>query len=388
MRFSTSTFIFIAILSALLNACTPVSTNDTPVTTTIVPISPNPPKPVILSLNEPTRYHQVRKNETLYSISQLFKLDYHQLAQWNLIAPPYTIRIGQKLRLSEPNLKNNPPPGNTNAPTIIPKTAEVIGQLPKPAQTQALNSQQNIPVAVSLNSADSQKKTPFLDNNPNLAKQPSYTPEALKNAIKKYENAIPKPLQSPALKSQQNIPAEVPINRTDSQKKAPYFLDNKPNPVKQQSYTAEAYKNAIRKYENAIPKKPIISIDNRVVLKLSFQWPIKGKVLKAFSQTNNKGIDIAGEVGQEVYAAEAGKVVYSGQSLIGYGNLMIIKHNNLYLSTYGNNGQMLVAEGSSVKKGDVIAKIGQTKLNKTLLHFEIRKNGKPVNPLNFLSKKR
>ncbi len=86
------------------------------------------------------------------------------------------------------------------------------------------------------------------------------------------------------------------------------------------------------------------------MLKLSFQWPINGKVLKAFAQADNKGIDIAGEIGQNVSAAEAGKVVYSGQGLIGYGNLLIIKHNDLYLSAYANNSRLLVAEGDYGRK--------------------------------------
>ncbi|MGZ4970877.1 MAG: peptidoglycan DD-metalloendopeptidase family protein, partial [Methylobacter sp.] len=134
-------------------------------------------------------------------------------------------------------------------------------------------------------------------------------------------------------------------------------------------------------------KKPIISTDNGNMLKLNFQWPIRGKVLKSFSQADNKGIDIAGEMGQDVSAAEAGKVVYSGQGLIGYGNLLIIKHNDLYLSAYANNSRLLVAEGYTVEKGEVIAKVGQAGSNKTSLHFEIRKNGKPVNPLSFLPEK-
>jgi len=92
-------------------------------------------------------------------------------------------------------------------------------------------------------------------------------------------------------------------------------------------------------------------------------------------------------MGQDVSAAEAGKVVYSGQGLIGYGNLLIIKHNDLYLSAYANNSRLLVAEGYTVEKGEVIAKVGQAGSNKTSLHFEIRKNGKPVNPLNFLPEK-
>jgi lipoprotein NlpD len=134
-------------------------------------------------------------------------------------------------------------------------------------------------------------------------------------------------------------------------------------------------------------KKSIISIDNKNMLMLNFQWPIKGKIRKNFSQTDKKGIDIVGEIGQTVRAAETGKVVYSGQGLIGFGNLLIIKHNDEYLSAYANNGSLLVKEGQQVKKGQDIAKAGVAVSKKALLHFEIRKNGKSLNPLSLLPKK-
>ncbi|HEY8035170.1 MAG TPA: peptidoglycan DD-metalloendopeptidase family protein [Methylobacter sp.] len=176
-------------------------------------------------------------------------------------------------------------------------------------------------------------------------------------------------------------------NRINSQKKTAISLNNKPNLAYRPSYKTQPIKDIAEKHGSSAQKKPIISIDNENMLKLNFQWPIKGKVLKTFSQADNKGIDIAGEIGQDVGAAEAGKVVYSGQGLIGYGNLLIIKHNDLYLSAYANNSRLLVAEGYTVEKGEVIAKVGQAGSNLTSLHFEIRKNGKPVNPLNLLPEK-
>ena len=134
-------------------------------------------------------------------------------------------------------------------------------------------------------------------------------------------------------------------------------------------------------------QKSIDSIDNKKMLDLSFGWPIKGKVLKKFSLTRNKGIDIAGKRGQFVKAAEAGKVVYCGQGLIGFGNLIIIKHNDDYLSAYANNSSLQVNEGQNIKKGQIIAKVGDVGIKRTSLHFQIRKNGKPVNPLQLLPKK-
>ncbi len=134
-------------------------------------------------------------------------------------------------------------------------------------------------------------------------------------------------------------------------------------------------------------EKSIASIDNKKMLELGFCWPIKGKVLKSYSPSRNKGIDIAGRNGQPVKAAEAGKVVYGGQGLIGFGKLLIIKHNDVYLSAYANNSVLLVNEGELVKKGQVVAEVGKAGIKRISLHFEIRENGKPVNPLKFLPKK-
>ncbi len=122
------------------------------------------------------------------------------------------------------------------------------------------------------------------------------------------------------------------------------------------------------------------------MLKLHWQWPIKGRVLKNFSQTGNKGIDIGGTFGQPVKAAAAGKVVYSGHGLVGYGNLLIIKHNSQFLSAYGNNRRLMVREGQMVDKGQTIAEVGKAGGSQTSLHFEIRRKGKPVNPVHYLPK--
>jgi len=118
-------------------------------------------------------------------------------------------------------------------------------------------------------------------------------------------------------------------------------------------------------------------------------WPTKGRLIspdKKFSPKKDKGIDIAGRRGQPIVATSAGKVVYSGSGLIGYGKLIIIKHNKTYLSAYAHNEKILVAEGDIVKRGQKIALMGRTPDNHIKLHFEIRRNGKPVNPLRFLKR--
>lgn len=122
-------------------------------------------------------------------------------------------------------------------------------------------------------------------------------------------------------------------------------------------------------------------------LKLSWQWPTKGKVIQTFARNddNRKGIWIEGSMGQPVKASEAGKVVYAGNGLVGYGNLIIIKHDQAYLSAYGYNSKLLVSEGDRVKKGEVVAQMGAPNIGgQPMLHFEIRRDGKPVNPLPLL----
>lgn len=124
-------------------------------------------------------------------------------------------------------------------------------------------------------------------------------------------------------------------------------------------------------------------------LKLHWQWPTKGKVRVRFKRGNQsrKGVVLSGRLGQGIRAAEAGTVVYSGSGLIGYGKLLIIKHNKNYLSAYGHNKKLLVKEGDQVKKGSRIAEMGTNGRGNIVLHFEIRRNGVPVDPLSLLPRK-
>ncbi len=121
---------------------------------------------------------------------------------------------------------------------------------------------------------------------------------------------------------------------------------------------------------------------------IKWSWPTKGKLVKSNSPTSKKGIDISGSTGQRVKAAAAGEVVYSGGGLLGYGKLIIIKHNETYLSAYAYNSKLLVREGDRVNPGQAISEMGQDHTGRTVLHFEIRQNGKPINPTKYLPKKR
>ncbi len=122
--------------------------------------------------------------------------------------------------------------------------------------------------------------------------------------------------------------------------------------------------------------------------RLTWRWPTKGKIVSTYSKSaaGRKGINIAGKSGQSVVAAASGKVVYSGSGLPRYGNLLIIKHNDVYLSAYAHNKTLLVKEGQQVKSGQKIALLGKTGTQNNQLHFEIRRNGKPVDPMRFLPK--
>ncbi|TLX54067.1 peptigoglycan-binding protein LysM [Stutzerimonas nosocomialis] len=118
-------------------------------------------------------------------------------------------------------------------------------------------------------------------------------------------------------------------------------------------------------------------------------WPANGPIIGVFSSNGslNKGIDIAGELGQPVLAASDGTVVYAGSGLRGYGELVIIKHNDTYVSAYGHNRRLLVREGEQVKAGQTIAEMGSTGTDRVKLHFEIRRQGKPVDPQQYLPKR-
>lgn len=118
-------------------------------------------------------------------------------------------------------------------------------------------------------------------------------------------------------------------------------------------------------------------------------WPSSGAIIGRFSSNGslNKGIDIAGELGQPVLAASGGSVVYAGSGLRGYGELVIIKHSDTYVSAYGHNRRLLVREGQQVKVGQQIAEMGSTGTDRVKLHFEIRRQGKPVDPMQYLPRR-
>ena len=119
-----------------------------------------------------------------------------------------------------------------------------------------------------------------------------------------------------------------------------------------------------------------------------WRWPSEGKVVRTYSSNRHKGIDIAGKRGDPVRAVAAGKVVYAGTGVTGYGSLLIIKHNDTYLSAYGHNEQLLVSENMNVQAGQQIATMGSSGTDTVKLHFELRRRGQPIDPLTLLPRRR
>ncbi len=154
---------------------------------------------------------------------------------------------------------------------------------------------------------------------------------------------------------------------------------------------------------NPVPRQPVITTQPKPVVSQpartpvtpvtrsasGWAWPANGTIIGRFSSNGslNKGIDIAGELGQPVLAASDGTVVYAGSGLRGYGELVIIKHSDTYVSAYGHNRRLLVREGQQVKAGQSIAEMGSTGTDRVKLHFEIRRQGKPVDPLQYLPRR-
>jgi lipoprotein NlpD len=140
----------------------------------------------------------------------------------------------------------------------------------------------------------------------------------------------------------------------------------KPEPVKQEDKKVE-------------PAKPANGDD-----KIDWGWPASGKIIAGFNETSSKGVDLSGKPGDPVLAAASGRVVYAGTGLRGYGKLVIVKHDNSYLSAYAHNQNLLVKEGQAVSRGQKIAELGDTDSDRPKLHFEIRRQGKPVDPGKYL----
>jgi len=269
--------------------------------------------------------YAVKRGDTLYSIALDNGLDYKDLAAWNGITDPSVLATGQVLSLRAPQ----PAPGAQAAQ----EPAVEVQAIAVPGAVEARPLGAEAPAAPAANVAllktgPKAVKLPYSEDNLALMQRDAQKSVPAAGAGAKPEAATPAPASTPA-------PAAAA--------------------------GAAAVADGV-----------------------DWSWPAKGKVLAGFSEASNKGVDITGKIGDPVYASAAGRVVYSGVGLRGYGKLIIIKHNQTYLSAYAHNSNLLVKEGQTVSKGQKIAEIGNTDSDQAKLHFEIRRLGKPVDPMKFL----
>jgi len=291
--------------------------------------------------DNPKTTHTVVKGDSLYSIGFRYQKDYKTLATINNINPPYRIYPNQVIKLEGPVQQIVFQPTNND----VVQTQPIVSNQPLVATTEPLNNNQKITPSITTQPLSEKTVKPSNETTIKAAKPDVNKPIVNQPIIEK--PMVEKPIVQKPLIKQPEIKQPV---------------TNKP----------------------AAKKPMVVATPNNTNLK--WLWPTDGKIRSTFLASNpaRKGISIGGQEGQSVKAAEAGVVVYSGNGLLGYGELIIIKHNNTYLSAYGHNKSLKVNEGQSVQRGETIAELGSSGTNVNNLHFEIRKNGKPVNPLNYV----
>jgi lipoprotein NlpD len=265
----------------------------------------------------------------------------------NNINAPYNINVGQTLKFS----------------TLKDKTAMVET---KPVPTTNNDGVEITPINTDVTSSGTATTSPVTKTptivtitEPKAIREP-YSEEALKKPLP-VAKVIEKAAEKTTEKLTTSTPTSKPVVASTTENKA----DVKPN--------TEVIPNA--------DVKPSLDANED----LDWAWPTKGKVIGNFNEASNKGLDIAGSSGQAITAAAAGKVIYTGSDLRGYGKLVIIKHNSNYLSVYAHNSLIVAKEGQQVSRGQKIAEMGNTDSNTIKLHFEIRRQGKSVDPAKYLA---
>lgn len=273
--------------------------------------------------------YRVSRGDTLYSIAFRYGLDWRDVARWNQIGAPYTIRAGDWIRLQ--------PPPDMRTAVVAADSAPSAGSEPGAGSA-----------------TESPSETPA---NP----EPRSNSESRSNS-------------EPGLESPAGDATDRASSASGGEKQAPPASESGPDPAPDA--------------EPSNGEEPPPSAPTRSVAGVTWRWPASGEVTRGFDAgAARKGILIAGEGGQSIRAAAPGQVVYSGNGLIGYGELVIIKHSERMLSAYAHNRERLVAEGDQVGSGEVIARMGMNERAENVLHFEIRRDGKPTNPLDYLPRR-
>lgn len=269
-------------------------------------------------------YHQVAKGDTLYSIALEHGQDWRDLIIWNRLENPNLIRVGQEVRVT-------PPEGAVETQPIAASSG-VESRPIQPIAASPSETAANEPVSTPANTA-------LLKREPRGGVEP-YSEQAL--AQMKSGAAVSAVAPQPAVvATAEAAPASAAVNAPDAVR-------------------AEAG--------------------------VEWSWPSSGRIIGRFGDGTNKGVDLAGRKGDPVLAAAGGRVVYAGEAMRGYGKLVIVKHDSTFLSAYAHNSKILVQERDTVKRGQPIAELGDTdtEAGKPRLHFEIRRQGKPVDPLKYL----
>lgn len=325
---------FLAVCIALLAAC--ASDEPAPVEERSVRsefAESEAARPPVTRPTSASGTYRVQPGDTLYAIAFNHGVDYRDLAQWNRIPAPYRIYVGQELKLDAAPVvaRAQPTPGNPVVAPLQDRATTTIAPLPPSPPARPASPPPKSPASSAM------FETVPADQMPS----PSPTPVV---------SAPPPNVVATNPPPPQTVPAKPTLVAPVDAPKAP----------------------------EATPQLNAGGV--------SWRWPAVGNVVGTFigGDQTKQGIDIAGNEGDSVFATADGEVVYSGNGLIGYGELVIIKHNANFLSAYGHNRKRLVQEGEKVKAGQKIAEMGATAAARNELHFEIRKNGKPVNPLEYL----
>lgn len=271
-------------------------------------------------------YYTVQPGDTLYSIAWYVGVDYHKLAKWNDISSSYTIRPGQKLRIR--------PPDDTREGRRPEQDENGAGQAP--AKTHRVRKGETL-YRIAKN------------NRVSVAQLRQW------NRLTRSSRIYPGQVLRLGDRGE-----KTSGNRKHGKAASP--RGKRAAVTRSSSNSAAPQRSAIR-----------------------WAWPVRGKIVGTYDQkAGRKGIDIAGSNGTPIAAAASGTIVYQGSGLRGYGRLIIVKHNNDFLSAYAHCDSFLLKEGSKVKRGTVIAKMGNSGTSRDQLHFEIRYRGNPVNPLGYL----
>lgn len=312
------------------------------------------------------KYYIVKANESLAGIAARYGYNYLKLARWNDIPAPYHVVAGQRLKLFNEKTehhKNSAIPDNSD-------DAELLDQEPE----QAIATTEYKKSAVKKSSRDPK---PTLDQKSSAATE-SYVVgknESLSRIALRFNVAVGQLMAWNDITAPNQVYAGQKLKIFKNKQKHSLLKSSKKQPKIAENVRDDAQKTSI------------ISINNKSMLKFYYHWPTTGKVVKNFAQTGGRGIEIKGKAGQAIKATAAGKVVAVSPGIFGHGGFIVIQHHDQFLSSYANNRRSLVKNGQIVAQGQIIAEMGRVGRKPPSLEFEIRNNGKLVDPLRFLPKK-